>query len=242
MDELKTLGLAQLAQAGACMRALGFTRWKDGTVRNWDEHSFLEFDFYEYLDPEKVRAEGYPRRKSDPDPMARIRTAPDRAATADERGAFSGSAERTESGRTIPPGGCDGQAHAEVYGDMKLPVDMRSLSADSKTRAMTDSRVKAAVARWRDCMAKDGLNYSDPFIVLERTRQASGDGPASEEEKRVAGIDATCQKDANLTGIYKTVQIAIQKIQVAENHDKLTESRAIFAERVKAARALLEKE
>ncbi|RCG16798.1 hypothetical protein DQ384_40070 [Sphaerisporangium album] len=239
MEELKVLALAQQAQAVACMRALGFTRWVDGTVRNWDEHSFLESDFYEYLDPEKVRAEGYPRRKFDPELMTRIRTAPKRAATADEMGAFSGYAERTESGKTVPPGGCDGQARAKVYGDMRLPVDARSLSADSETRARTDSRVRAAVAGWRACVARDGLDYSDPFLLAEHARQPSGDGPASDEEKRVAGIDATCQNDVNLTGIYKTVQIAIQKIQVEENRDKLIESRAIFAQRVEAARALL---
>ncbi|MFI7538151.1 hypothetical protein [Streptosporangium sp. NPDC049376] len=224
MEELRNLSLARDAAANSCMRAIGFTDWEDGIVRSWDETSFNEYDYFDYLDPATAADKGYPRPEVAPEIARLSKVRPKHGPSKEQMAAYDGRDPRTKSGHTVPAGGCAGEAKSKIYGDTaELPVDSRALAVDSRISAMGDSRVRQAVSAWKTCMSRNGLRYESPVVPRHDVRWASRNAstPADAEEKRVAGIDATCQKEVNLTGVYKTVRIAYEELIVAKNKEKL---------------------
>lgn len=90
-------------------------------------------------------------------------------------------------------------------------------------------------------MARKGLKYDDPVILRSDPRWGTRAAatPAGDEERRTAGIDATCQKKVNLVGVYKTVRAAYEKRLVDGNREKLAAAVPIFQQWTGNARRLL---
>ncbi|MGP3962207.1 hypothetical protein ACTWPT_40070 [Nonomuraea sp. 3N208] len=68
-------------------------------------------------------------------------------------------------------------------------------------------------------------------------RSTRPSGPA--EEKRIAVVDAKCQAEVNLVGIYKTVRAAYEQRLLDENKSKISESKAIIDGWKKNAAAIM---
>ncbi|MFI6796715.1 hypothetical protein [Streptosporangium canum] len=243
MKDLRTIDIAQDVGAALCMKSLGFTEWTAGTVRTWDPENDKEYDFLEYIDPVSAAQSGYPRTQPDPKlPSPKIPADDRRRPTGEEMAAFNGSASQTSTGRAIPEGGCAKEGARGIRDEaIELPVDARALAVDSRTSARQDSRVKAALAAWRSCVEKSGLRYPDPVILRLNPEWASrkADAPAGAEEKRVAGTDATCQREVNLVGVYKAVRVAYEERLVTAELEKLTAARPILEAWVKNAEAVI---
>lgn len=244
MEDIKTLDRARDITAAACMRSLGFTQWDDDTIRTASPEDYNEYDFLEYIDPESASVSGYPRpANSSKPPSADRPPAARHAPTPEEQRAYEGSSSTMlANGLKIPPGGCSGEASRKVNGRItELPVDPRSLAVDSRLSAMRDSRVRRALTEWSACMAEKGLKYGDPVILRNDPRWGSrpATSPAGEEEKRTAGVDAMCQREVNLVGVYKTVRAAYEKRLVDENREKLIAAKPVVRQWVDNARRLI---
>ncbi|WP_143121274.1 hypothetical protein [Streptosporangium canum] len=243
MKDLRTIDIARDIRAAVCMKSLGFTEWTAGTVRTWDPENDKEYDYLEYIDPVAAANSGYPRTQPDPKLLSPKTPAGDkRRPTGEERAAFNGSASQTSTGRAVPEGGCSKEGARGIRDEaIELPVDARALAVNSRISARQDSRVTAALAAWRSCMEKSGLRYPDPVIPRQNPEWASrkADAPAGAEEKRVAGTDATCQREVNLVGVYKTVRAAYEERLVAADREKLAAARPIMEAWVKNAEAVI---
>lgn len=243
MKDLRTIDIARDIGAAVCMKSLGFTEWTAGTVRTWDPENDKEYDYLEYIDPVAAAHSGYPRTQPDPKlPAPKSPADTKRRLTREEMAAFNGSASHTSTGRAIPEGGCSKEGARGIRDEAtELPVDARALAVNSRISARQDSRVRAALAAWRSCMEKSGLRYPDPIILRVNPEWASrkADAPAGAEEKRVAGADATCQREVNLVGVYKAVRVAYEERLVAAELEKLTAARPILETWVKNAEAVI---
>ncbi|MEV4454331.1 hypothetical protein [Microbispora sp. NPDC049633] len=241
MSDIKLIDQARDIASAACMRSLGFTGWTSTTIRTWSPGDYRESDVFDYLDTKAAADSGYPRLPAESVPRAFTESRHE--PTLEERKAFDGAADRTQSGRAIPAGGCAGQADDKLYGTMrKLPADPRGLAVASRSRAMRDSRVRAALTAWRACMQNAGItSYDHPITAQNDPRwQSRAEGaPASAEEKRVAAADANCQAEVNLVGIYKAVRAAYEQRILDGNKGKIAESTHIFEGWVSRAKALI---
>lgn len=144
--------------------------------------------------------------------------------------------------RTVPAGGCLGEARAalrtdgaEAGGD--APVADR-VNAGSFEKARRDPRVAAVLARWADCMKRRGFpSYGDPL-------QAGAD-PAwrtpepSAKEREAAAADARCKKEHNVVGVWFTVDAAYQRQEIERNAKELAAVKAELAARQERAGAAL---
>ncbi|MEO3854405.1 hypothetical protein [Acrocarpospora sp. B8E8] len=241
MSDIRLIDQARDIASAACMRSLGFTHWTANTIRTWSPGDYRESDIFEYLDPKAAADSGYPRLPAET--MPRGFTESKHEPTREERKAFDGAAAQTETGRAIPAKGCAGQADEKLYGTVrKLPADPRGLAVASRSRAIRDSRVQAALAAWRACMQDVGLtSYDHPVTAQGDPRwESRAEGtPASAEERRVAAADANCQAELNLVGTYKAVRAAYEHRLLDGNKEKIAESRQIFAGWVSNAKQII---
>ncbi|GAA3115732.1 hypothetical protein GCM10020001_039020 [Nonomuraea salmonea] len=242
MSDIKLIDQARDVAAADCMNALGFKTWTAGTIRTWDPGEYREHDFFDYIDPAVAAESGYPRQAEVKDVSSTF-AGTKHEPTAEERKAYEGSASKTAEGRTIPAGGCARHADEKLYGQQKkLPADPRALAVASRSRALGDSRVRAALASWQSCVRKAGVTaYQHPVTAQNDPKwQSRTQGtPASDEEKRIAALDAKCQDEVNLVGVYKAVRAAYEQRLLEENQSKFAETKAIVDVWTKNAAAIL---
>ncbi|GGK88935.1 hypothetical protein GCM10007964_34520 [Sphaerisporangium melleum] len=228
MVDIATVGAAVAVVATSCMHDLGHTSWRApdmSRIRRGGKD--VEFDLFPYLDPAQAAESGYSRPDPDPVPSGFPGDSQRRPLTEAEQLAYRGAPDEQPADPQLS-GGCLGEGERKVRGEHgKLPADPRFLAAESQSRARTDSRVRKTIDDWKRCVAVNGLTYPDPVLArLGWPREAKI--PATAEEKRVAAIDATCQKSVNLVGVYKTVRKAYQERFLTEQRAQILESARIF--------------
>lgn len=238
MGDIHKIDLARDVAAANCMKAIGFTDWEVGSLRTWGPRSYIESDLFDYLDPIEASLSGYPTEAVDPKLEAIVSTRPKHVPTNEEMLAHDGRVTATKSGKKVPAGGCAGEADRRLFAkDRKLPADPRNLAVDARSAALRDSRVVQAMEAWKACAQKAGLTYNTPFDAEHDQRwmaRRAGE-PATEEEKRVAALDAKCQAEVNMVGVYKAVRAAYETRFIKDNKAKLEASAAIFNAWVKKA-------
>ncbi|MFE6775476.1 hypothetical protein [Streptomyces sp. NPDC057702] len=145
------------------------------------------------------------------------------------------------NGRTVPNGGCFGQAMEALKardgdggGDAELA---RRITSESFDRSRRDPRVTKVLSRWSRCMRARGFSYADPF--------AAGNDPAwrtatpSAAERSAATADAVCKRRENLIGVWWAVEAAYQRRDMDQHRDELAAIRATIDARQRLARAAL---
>ncbi|MFI7449983.1 hypothetical protein ACIBQX_21015 [Nonomuraea sp. NPDC049714] len=200
-------------------------------------------DVFDVLDVQVAAKEGYPRATIDEQQIAEFNAenSVKHAPSTEEMKAYDGLASEASNGAQIPKGGCSGEARMKVYGDSQLPADARMLASRSRGYAMTDSRIKEAIAKWRTCMAESGLQYDSPVVPAHDQRWEKRDAAtaASEEERRVAAVDAKCRTQVNLLETYKTVRAGYEAQLLAQEKDNLESAKLEFARWVTNAKSII---
>ncbi|MCQ8773734.1 hypothetical protein [Streptomyces telluris] len=146
------------------------------------------------------------------------------------------------NGRTVPAGGCTGEArsalradNAEAGGD--APVADR-INSGSFERSQRDPRVVRVFAQWASCMKKRGFaSYDDP---LKAGADAAWRTPEpSAEERETAAADAWCKGEHNVVGVWFAVDAAYQRQEIDRNAEALSAVKAELAARQELAGAAL---
>ncbi|QLE72870.1 hypothetical protein FGW37_15880 [Streptomyces rectiverticillatus] len=146
------------------------------------------------------------------------------------------------NGRTVPAGGCLGEARsalradgAEAGGD--APVADR-INSGSFERSQRDPRVVRVFAQWAACMKKRGFaSYDDP---LKAAADAAWRTPEpSAEERETAAADARCKGEHNVVGVWFAVDAAYQRQEIDRNAKELAAVKAELATRQELAGAAL---
>jgi hypothetical protein len=111
------------------------------------------------------------------------------------------------------------------------------LFGDSISAAAGDSRVRSADGRWRDCMARAGIQATDPqALVAQYQRQRP---PAGEQELTAAEADAACTGSTGLAATYFAVLAGYQQEQIDRHSAELAgQQQAVSAESARIAKLL----
>ncbi|MER8187686.1 hypothetical protein [Kitasatospora sp. NPDC094015] len=143
------------------------------------------------------------------------------------------------NGRTVPRGGCVGEALDRTGasaqngngGDDRLA---RDLDAQAWEASKTDGRVLAAFRSWSDCMKAQGYTYGTPIEANADPQWAAG-AVASAQERATATADARCKVQANVVGVWFTVESAYESVLIEQHAEALAAVKQDIDKRMRMA-------
>jgi hypothetical protein len=146
----------------------------------------------------------------------------------------------TVRGRTVPSGGCRGEASRQL----SAGADVRSgssvvsrLEQEATTRAGADPRVKALLNAWRSCMERAGYHYPNPASAARDKRWQAR--KLTNTELATARTDVRCKTDIGYLATMTAVTAEHQRALIAEHADELGRVKRSFATRARNAAAAL---
>jgi hypothetical protein len=149
-----------------------------------------------------------------------------------------GYQRETASGAlTVPALGKEASAECmnlEGFDPIKFAFD-KSLPDAGPPVPVEDSRVRAAITAWAQCMSDHGFNYTDP---LEPLNEFQSESPASSRQIATATADVDCKIDTNLVGIAVTVEDAYDQVYIEQHSAELEEYRTRIDDFLRAGAAL----
>ncbi|PPK61755.1 hypothetical protein V5P93_000085 [Actinokineospora auranticolor] len=148
-----------------------------------------------------------------------------------EQNILTGRGQSVHNGVPVPPGGCLAEARSTMSG---VKTDAESydenvaigLKGESMDRLRSDSRVRAAYAKWTECMKQSGFDYRDPWAA-NNDSQWTGES-ANKEEVRTALADLACRRQADVNNVSYAVDTAYQKQSIEKNAEVLRAQRALL--------------
>ncbi|WP_328906518.1 hypothetical protein OG230_28120 [Streptomyces sp. NBC_00234] len=151
--------------------------------------------------------------------LGRQNTDRTRALPQKTRDVYTGERVRNYAGKTVPKGGCRGEA----YGKLGLPPQgMTSTTLDALRYESWDSArnhriVLDAVVQWSACMSKAGYTYKTPEdAVADSAWQRQGE--PSRAEIATSTADVRCKRDAMLVEKWHAIEV--------KNQERLTQEKA----------------
>ncbi|MBO3743916.1 hypothetical protein [Actinoplanes flavus] len=237
-EEQATLSRAEGILLQRCMHGLGFTGWRPTETQpatQWTTGLRIGI-----VDAELAGKYGYHPPGERTERVARATASPrQRAEIAALTGQKTAEAATTEPliGRTIPDGGCEGEAERvlgagmpaydnELYG--RLGVE-----ADKATQR--DDRVVGGLRAWSDCMKRAGHLYRNPWEAAAQTWAVV----PTATEKALATADVACKTETGLPGIWFAVLGGYEQRLIDRNRAGLEATRAAVEARLRNAGAVL---
>jgi hypothetical protein len=133
--------------------------------------------------------------------------------------------------------GCTEQAETKlttVDDDFLTDADFKSLRTSE-----TDSRVGAAVAAWRTCMAGRGYGYADPSAAISDPQWKLDAEKIPDEEKDTALADVRCKAAAHLVEVWHDVEAGVQEQDIRRDAARFDRLAAARQARLAATRRVL---
>ncbi|MFF0017415.1 hypothetical protein [Streptomyces sp. NPDC005374] len=238
--ERHAISQAKWHLAQSCMARLGFTVAMPVSIPStaYDEADMARR--YGVMDPALARTYGYHVpgiiNGAPPPSQAPMSSAEQLALVGPEAGrpgAAPSAAARQVNGKTVPAGGCMGQAMTRLHAnfDTSLPgvLDMQSLP-----RAQAEPQVQAVIKAWSACMAGKGYSVDSPFHANSLAPSSSSPSPNA-QEIQVATADVGCKAKTNLAKVWFDAESVIQQQQIEQNNLALDTLRKNINAVVKAA-------
>lgn len=236
--EENTLQRAAETLVESCMRNYGFDYVSGGTSGHAIGPRSLMDRRYGLTDEKMARADGYHLGDRDP------RTHPVQPAQppkGEARTVLMGDGHPvTVNGKSLPEYGCSGAARARISGSVRTPVGDSEAAQDLNNRSFMATRASPRVVgvfrQWSDCMKGKGFSYPDPLTAMSDPR-FQGE-KATPLEIRVATADVGCKRQANLVGVWFSVETAFQKSLIAKEQPALKAALQVKKAQLAAASAV----
>lgn len=154
---------------------------------------------------------------------------------------LSGRTSGPVNGRTVPSGGCNAQATADLGGKngrYGSPDVAESIQADSFARSQRDARVLNVFEAWSACMRAKGYAYKDPNAATNDPQWAASADPTG-AEIATAQADVACKRRTNLVGVWFSVESGYQRAAIALNVDALRTAQTTMHQELRTAGTLL---
>jgi hypothetical protein len=197
--------------------------------RTWDERR------YGITDLTLAAAAGY-RLSVHPPPVVPRPTSASNPHTLD---VLTGRGAHVVAGRTVPAGGCSGEATRHLNAGAPRDADpdlAQNLSQRSYFRSKSDQRVLAAQRSWSTCMNGHGYHYPDPLAAAADKRFRSW--PVTPLEIATAKADIACKNQTDLVGIRSAVESDLQRADIAANRPALEKVSRVNDAQLAVVRAL----
>ncbi|MEU5401489.1 hypothetical protein ABZ348_19600 [Streptomyces sp. NPDC005963] len=130
---------------------------------------------------------------------------------------------KDRDGRTIPRGGCLGEATAALSGDPGKIGNRELVGAiniGGHQQSQRDARVVAVFRAWSLCMERYGHRYADPTEAPGASAQYTGKTP-SRAEIALARTDVACKRETNVVGVWSAVDAAYQRRAIERHRSEL---------------------
>jgi hypothetical protein len=124
-------------------------------------------------------------------------------------------------GRSIPGGGCSGEAKRKL-GDGLNDRLAEDINDASYQQSLANPTVLAAFAKWAACMKQSGYSLSTP---AQAPGFELGKVPTVAEIQQ-AKADVKCKTRTNVVGVWFTVESQIQQGLIARNEEALSDLKA----------------
>ncbi|GAA2993495.1 hypothetical protein [Streptomyces fulvorobeus] len=248
-EQWTELGRAESVLRVRCMKRFGITYDEPMPTSGPTGQRISQYR-YGKLDPSQTAVHGYENpgaHSSGTESDAEMRAAKEQRTEVgprermvlqgtDKPGEKTGKGGQDFNGRTVPEGGCIGEAQQTLgnYGDVEIANDV---NLDSFGRSLRDERVLAVFAKWSRCMERKGYHYRTP-VDASSDKKWSGE-KASPEEKTVATTDAVCKMENNVAGVWYAVDVAYQKQAIERHAEELDQVRKSIEAQLKVAGEVL---
>ncbi len=152
-------------------------------------------------------------------------------------GASPGDSPASYQGKSIPVGGCAGQARRETIGvdDIDPARVADAITVGMWEKSKTDTRVLAAITAWSDCMKQSGYHYASPLDAGSDHPEWPRSVDPSAAEIGTAVADVRCKQRTNLIGVWFTIESAYENEAIQLRFEQLSHIRKQWEEA--AARA-----
>ncbi|MFG3213815.1 hypothetical protein [Streptomyces tendae] len=143
------------------------------------------------------------------------------------------------NGKTVPPGGCVGEASKAVRGDepdSPMVEAAQRVSVNSFEESRTEPQVLGVIDRWSRCMNGLEFSYASP---LDPPGVFIDNSTVTQLEKSTATADVKCKKETDLVDIWLRVETRIQQAKLASFGDSLSVLVKRHEKQVANARAIL---
>lgn len=165
-----------------------------------------------------------------------------------------GPASRPGIGTVEIPGGamyqwdrdsCLAQARRALYGDdvkhAEMIMTLNEVRIEAHENAQTDPAYRAGVERWRGCMSRRGLSYSEPGAAASDLADAFRAGQLTLDELRqreieVATAEATCYGEAGLEPLFEAARARAEAEAEKQSRGALESVLALQAQALARAR------
>jgi hypothetical protein len=234
-QQQRTLNAAAISIGRECMKGFGLAWPADpaalsGQPQRNDRR-------YALIDPEKAKTEGYHAFELDK-PAAKTKSS--EKPTDEAMNVWAGQGERTFGGKTVPDGGCAGEAVRKLSeGAPRADAGIgEKLQLDTYRQTKADSRIVRAFTEWGTCMHARGFDYPNPYTAAADQRwRTARPGPA---EIAVASADVACKTQTNLAGRMLAVETAYQKRAIEQHRDELAAGQTLVRTQLANARGRTE--
>jgi hypothetical protein len=209
--------------AAQCMRRYGFELAPRPVYRG--DKALRDSRRYGISDPDTASRFGYRI-----DPAARGPRPPEEKYSSAQSLVLFGPQDgqgpsRTADGKSVPKGGCWGQALRDLAADgPEVDPDQEEfadqLAIFTYQASQQDPRVKKAFAAWSACMKDKGYSYKGPMDAVEDPA-LKNTATATRREIQVAEADVACKQRHNVIGVWYAVEVAYQERAVEQNQQQL---------------------
>ncbi|MCL6293167.1 hypothetical protein [Streptomyces sp. 43Y-GA-1] len=162
------------------------------------------------------------------------------------RNIYTGENIKTYRGRTVPTGGCRGEAYRKA-GLQSLEIPFSGDVARMQNRSWEASRrspiVTEAAAKWRTCMKSSGFDYATPEAAVADPRwidsSSSADSP-SDVEVATASADVECKKRVLFVEKWYEIESREQNLLLEINSNRLASAKFAVNALARKVDAILE--
>jgi len=144
---------------------------------------------------------------------------------------------------------CFAIARAQLFGSIEQLEESEftkyNLQNQVFTMAEEDVKYKAAIGRWKNCMAAHGYNYDHPDKVSDELVEQyhSGKIPINElraSEIAIATVDSRCHQQSSVTEAYNSAIQQAEATVVGNEYETIDDIRQTFENAVKNALVVIE--
>ncbi|WP_406179539.1 hypothetical protein [Streptomyces sp. NBC_01006] len=131
------------------------------------------------------------------------------------------------AGKTIPQGGCVGEARRTLYTSTRgVSPLVRQLSSDSYPKSAETPEVRAVFERWSRCMAEKGFTYAKPMDANDDPRfRPRPDHTVTSLETTTALADLGCRTAGHVAETWHAAEVRVQQESIAGHSGALDADR-----------------
>lgn len=233
-SERKQVSQARKTVAGDCMKRFGLTWQPAQDLPRLGPKTLVDWR-YGIHDMALAQERGYKPAAAEQEAYDRAAKvgALDRASNTGPQARVLQGGVKEVGGRSVPEGGCLGEAERKVSADAFDTTVAQTLSNEAFAESQQSPEVMKAFKTWSSCMKASGFAYERPLDASDDPR--FGTQEVTPLEIRTATADITCRDRSDVAKVWFDAEVAIQRDRIEAQAERLNKERESLDDAVKKA-------